>query len=346
MIENYWSEFEYSKYKLLLNYSKIKSIRDKLAGDTFLITPPISVELHLTDICNLNCEWCTDINLRENKSTLEKNTIFAFFEYCALNKVGVTLEGGGEPTLHKKFYEIVSYGADLGLDMGLITNGIRDISDLAHYFKWIRISLDSSTPKQYLHEKGKDNFDKVMNNIESISSMRDSSKTHVGVGYVVTKRNIRNIDKLIPILDNLNVDYVYIRPVEESLQLTPDVRNLNKLNNFLEEYCRNNRIKFILSVENRMVKKNNNLPCVGHSLTSLVQANGDVVLCEKRRHDKIVLGNINKSNYRDIWSSSKHHSVSNKLLNKEQQIGCEVCRITPFNELFVNIDNLNTKSFI
>ena len=52
---NYWDEFEYSKLKLLLNKEKVESILDvkngiKKLDDRF----PISVELHLTDRCNLH----------------------------------------------------------------------------------------------------------------------------------------------------------------------------------------------------------------------------------------------------------------------------------------------------
>lgn len=70
--KNYWDEFEYNKLKLLLNKGKVDSIIDVRRGvkkmDTLF---PISVELHLTDICNLKCEWCTDKELRRNGATLD-----------------------------------------------------------------------------------------------------------------------------------------------------------------------------------------------------------------------------------------------------------------------------------
>ena len=68
--KNHWSEFEYSKLKLLLNKKKVNSILDVLNGKKeFDEEPPISVELHLTDICNLKCPWCTDSKLKENNAT-------------------------------------------------------------------------------------------------------------------------------------------------------------------------------------------------------------------------------------------------------------------------------------
>lgn len=73
---NYWDKFEYSKLKLLLNNEKVNSILDvrngvKKMDDHF----PISIELHLTDCCNLKCEWCTDKELRQNKAVLDTKVI-------------------------------------------------------------------------------------------------------------------------------------------------------------------------------------------------------------------------------------------------------------------------------
>lgn len=136
--------------KLILNKEKVDSILNvrngiKKMDERF----PISVELHLTDCCNLNCEWCTDKELRKNGATLEVEVIEKLFFEFGQYGTGVTLEGGGEPTLHPQFHEIVEIGKNAGIDMGLISNGIVDISSEVDKLKWIRISLDSSTKEEY-----------------------------------------------------------------------------------------------------------------------------------------------------------------------------------------------------
>ena len=143
---NYWDEFEYSKLKLLLNKEKVSSILDvrngvKKMDERF----PISVELHLTDNCNLNCEWCTDKELRQNRAVLNLKVIKKLFREFWHHGTGVTLEGGGEPALHPDFMEVVDAGMNAGIDMGLITNGTVDISGCIDKLKWVRVSLDSST---------------------------------------------------------------------------------------------------------------------------------------------------------------------------------------------------------
>ena len=54
MIKNYWDPFEYDKLKLLCHKEKVQSIMDVQSGIKILDNmPPISVEMHLTDNCNL-----------------------------------------------------------------------------------------------------------------------------------------------------------------------------------------------------------------------------------------------------------------------------------------------------
>ena len=92
---NYWDEFEYSKLKLLLNREKVNSILDVRNGITKMDKRfPISVELHLTDCCNLNCEWCTDKELRKNGATLDVEIIKKLFREFWQHGTGLTLEGG------------------------------------------------------------------------------------------------------------------------------------------------------------------------------------------------------------------------------------------------------------
>ncbi len=346
-MKNYWDKFEYSKLKLLLNNDKVKSILDVRNGikkmDEYF---PISVELHLTDSCNLKCEWCTDKELRQNGATLDLQVIKRLFREFWRHGTGVTLEGGGEPTLHPKFHQIAENGQSNNLDLGLITNGTVDISDSIHMLRWARISLDSSTKEEYLREKGVDCFERVLENLEKMSKVRNSDQTFLGVGYVLTTRNQSKLIDLISYLDNIGVDYIYLRPVEEAAGITPSLESLLDLRKKLAELTSETRIKYMLSISDRIVDKNAGLPCFAHSLTSVIHANGDVALCEKRREDEIILGNICESSFEDIWVSPYHEQVSQKLLGAECQNGCSACRVTGFNMMLDQLENVHTKRFI
>ena len=347
MIKNYWDPFEYDKLKLLCHKEKVQSIMDVQSGIKILDNmPPISVEMHLTDNCNLNCPWCTDRDLHGNGAVLSLNKIKEMFRYFGQVGSGVTLEGGGEPTIHPDFREIVRYGSECNVDMGLITNGTVDISDSINCFKWVRISLDSSNRDEYIVEKGRDMFNRVMGNILQYREIRNQEKSFLGIGYVLTTRNYHDIEDIVCTLDDYGVDYIYFRPVEEAPEITPSRDELYDLRKQLLKLTENRRIKFMLTINDRLEYDNAGLPCIAHSLTSIIHANGDVVCCEKRRHDEITFGNVNEMSYKEIWMSGERIKTTEKLRTAECQKGCSVCRITPFNRILDNLKNINSKSFI
>lgn len=347
MDKNYWDEFEYSKLKLLMHKEKVDSVMAVKNGDKNLDELfPISIELHLTDCCNLKCEWCTDKELRKNGATIDFDVVTKLLKEMKRHKTGITIEGGGEPTLHPMFKQIVEFGADNNIDMGLITNGTIDINESISKFKWVRISLDSSTRQEYIIEKGVDKFREVLSNIEKMCSARNPRETFVGIGYALTKRNQGNLLDVIKQLDKMGVDYIYLRPVEEAEDIQPTLENLLDLRKQLAKVAKNTRIKYMLTIADRVVDKNAGLPCVAHSLTSIIHANGDVALCEKRRQDQIILGNINNNSFEEIWTSGYHEEVSRKLREPCSQNGCSACRVTGFNILLDQLSKVHTDKFI
>ena len=90
------------------------------------ISSPTSINLDLTSACNFSCPFCVDSKLiNAGKSlTLEevKKTIHTLHSHGLLS---VILIGGGEPTLHKDFGEILRYIKSKKLQLGIVTNGSR-----------------------------------------------------------------------------------------------------------------------------------------------------------------------------------------------------------------------------
>lgn len=88
---------------------------------------PIVTHVMLTDICNHTCAFCS-VQHRAGDS-LDPNAVVSYLD--TLKKYGlkaVILSGGGNPILYKKngitFNNIVSAIHNMGLEIGLITNGM------------------------------------------------------------------------------------------------------------------------------------------------------------------------------------------------------------------------------
>lgn len=108
---------------------------------------PNHLQLNITNKCNLKCNFCSCAD-RDLSQWLTKEKILS--ELTTFRDIGgksVTIAGGGDPTVHPQFDEIIGAIHDLGIKIGLVTNGIRLIkfSNL-HKLTWCRISLSYCNP--------------------------------------------------------------------------------------------------------------------------------------------------------------------------------------------------------
>ena len=341
------SFYELSKFKLLLNGEKCQNILAVLNGDSEWDTSlPISIELHPTNKCNQQCRWCIDSSLREHADFLPFPIIAKFFEDIHATNIGVTIEGGGEPMLYPWFDEMIEKAASLGINLGLITNGTVPIDhDIIQHFTWIRFSLDAGSPEEYRLEKNRDRFHTVLANIEEIGRLKQN--TILGVSYVLTQDNIGHIIPLLYKLDELRVDFISIGPVEENPSICISESQLHHLDTELQDNSKFLKLDVKLNTFSNSNRDNNNgLLCIAHSLRCIIHADGNVMLCEKRRHDPIMLGNIRDESIISLWNSTIRRNASRKLMDPINQQGCGPCRITNFNELFLDISRIRSKRFI
>lgn len=303
---------------------------------------PISVELTLTNKCNLKCIYCSDAGLRErqgSKEHLEYDVLCNLFKDLATGGTkGVVFEGGGEPTLHPDFDNLVKCAKENNLAVGLITNGTVKLSEeIIEKFEWIRVSLDASNAEEYFNLKKVDCFEKVLTNIAHYTEHCNT----VGVGYVVTNSNMSDIETLVMRLREIGISYIQLRPVVDAPNLTPLERDLRYL-----EFYRSQKFNVIVDgMEENMNDGNNKLPCIANSITSVISGDGSVFLCGRLNiYDWIPpIGNINNQNFKEIWQGEERKKQLNMVGNAVFcSKNCPQCRISKFNQLFDRL--MQTKS--
>jgi radical SAM protein with 4Fe4S-binding SPASM domain len=328
--------------KLFLNTEKAKSLQQNKIDFLY----PVSVELSLTNRCNLKCVYCSDSKLRDEQGhgeELNKDTLFRFFDDLkAGGTKGVVIEGGGEPTIHREFSDVVKYLCEIGLAAGLITNGTRFIDpEILKHFEWIRVSVDASNDTEWKNLKGPDLFSEVMKNIHTYAQYCPT----VGVGYVVTKNNVSEVENFILRVKQLGVSYVQFRPVIDNPELTPSEDDLN----YLKLYQAEDFAIIIDGMTENATSGNNNLPCKAHSLTTVVTADGSVYICGRLNiHSWLSpIGNIKNSSFSDIWQSSERKKQADQVLDPEYcKEHCPQCRISKFNSLLTRLDKTKSRNFI
>jgi cyclic pyranopterin phosphate synthase len=149
------------------------------------------LRISLTDKCNLRCEYCTAEYLPIGKSTNSKymsaaeiDSIAAVFIKNGVNKIRLT---GGEPLVRKDAKEIIEKLSKYPIKLTITTNGVF-VNDFIETFKnaainSVNVSLDTLVKEQYLSITKRDEFDKVMQNIDMLLA----NNFHVKINVVAIK---------------------------------------------------------------------------------------------------------------------------------------------------------------
>ncbi|MDR2387174.1 MAG: radical SAM protein [Deltaproteobacteria bacterium] len=339
--------------KILLFPEKFPALELNLRGVDHLY--PVSVELSLTSRCNLSCLWCCDLESRALcPDRIDLNDLDSLFGDLAQGGTkGVTIEGGGEPTLWPHFVEGTKLARAHGLSVGLITNGTNLFpqgreEDFYSNFQWIRLSLDAPEAELYKKLKGYDGFDILLDSLSKLAKIK--SRPVLGVGYVLTCLNDdpAALRRLALRLRERGADYLHLRPVVDHDELVSH-RDPRIILDHLRDL---ETSKFTINAKaliDNQVFGNDGLPCLAHSLSTVITADGSVFLCGRLNDDPVTgsMGNIKNDYFKDIWAGEKRREqVALSAQGQYCLENCPQCRMTKYNRLLHNLKRVKTPDFI
>lgn len=297
--------------------------------------PPLNVECDLSNRCSLGCEWChfAAVHTRGPLANTPRikdsvpggdlmDTGLAHSIIDQLADYGVrslVLSGGGEPTLHPAFDEIVEH-AGQRLPLAIYTNGAHineDRADLmGRSMEWVYVSLDAANREDYIKAKRVDKFAAAC---AGISRLAQTGGATVGVGYLVTEDNWPRAIDAAELADELGADYIQFRPTILFNQDNPSVLEentawmddaLDALDEVVAE-CGD----FVVFDRDRftMYRDWTGHPyetCWWSGLQTIITPNGKVFACANRReHADAVLGDLSEESFADVWARHTPHKV-------------------------------------
>jgi len=128
------------------SYTAAGTFPTKLIGCAFLESSnikPFHVQLNPTNLCNLNCSFCSCAN-KENISLSVYDIVDIMNKFVRLGCKAVTITGGGEPLLYQGINNVIDWLYSLGVQTGLVTNGTK-LADLqTDKLTWVRVSASDS----------------------------------------------------------------------------------------------------------------------------------------------------------------------------------------------------------
>jgi MoaA/NifB/PqqE/SkfB family radical SAM enzyme len=313
--------------KVLWHIDRLAAIRDGKRP------PPINVEIDLSNRCSLGCEWC-HFAYTHTRGPLAKSpklrdaipggdlmdTDLAKSIVRQMAQAGVksiVWTGGGEPTLHPDFDEVISYAASqyYMLQQGIYTNGAHIDDARAALLKsklaWINVSLDAVSAQDYRLTKVANLFDKVCGNIERLA--KADGDAVIGVSFLITESNAWQIDKMVDFGLGLGANYVYLRPTILYDQDRPSARigDLRWINKALDDLEGWNGYPFVIVDPNRFKMYRDwdghgYDTCWWSGVQTVVTPNGKMWTCvNKREHPAALVGDLSQDDFMTIWNSTE-----------------------------------------
>lgn len=314
-----------SQAKLILHYDRLSDYLE--SGDT----KPIFMEVGLTNKCNMSCIWCITENGRDNKNGEEINLDVLkkyLFEFKAFGGKAITFCGQGEPTYYPYFKEATLYAREIGLELGLMTNGIYPLSlneIIGNNFKWVRFSLDTLDETKYKSWKGVNGVKTVKRNSLDLGKYPIKVGINCNVGMEYTVEEAKNLMKWC--IENDEITYLQFRPIlpryykNESPELNAEVWDYLHKNNNEKINLSDDKMYDILS-ENSFSFRS----CEGHFFEPIIDASGNVKVCTYHPDKKeLSFGNVYESSFQEIWSSEKRKNAIDFVRKMNYKNECQVC---------------------
>jgi len=295
-------------------YLKLAYSPDAQQNERFV---PLVLSWNVTRECNLKCSHCyinaTDKKLENELTTEEGKRLID--QICEISRPLLVLSGG-EPLLRPDIYELIQYGSNRGLKMGLGSNGslINDI--VAKKLKksgiaTVSISIDSHIAAQHDDFRGViGSWEKAVNAIKVLHA----NNILVQVNTTLTHDNYDQIDDIMSLSESIGVENFHlfflvptgrgvkmddISPQKYEDMITNTFVKVSKHRLNVRPSCAPQfmRIAQGLGLDMRQWIRG----CIAGMYYCRIYPNGDITPCP---YLPVKVGNVRENSFKEIWQNA------------------------------------------
>jgi MoaA/NifB/PqqE/SkfB family radical SAM enzyme len=316
---------------------------------------PQVVHLDLTNKCNLDCIACwyrSPVLTTEAvppellKKTLPYEIITDLID--DLVQMGgvrqIRLGGGGEPTMHPRFKDILSYikSQYWNIELEVNTNFTLVNQELFRFMMevgvdQVTVSLWAGTPEAYVKThpgQSEKKFERLVRDLKAAVRSKINGKPKVSIHNVLMNLNYRNLEAMLELALDIGTDeisYALIDPIpgktehlllnhQESLDLRDRLRKIgsriDKFERYVDPVCgKSLRVANFFDLLRKLSRSNkdmgsydkkavNRMPCYIGWIFTRIMADGKVVPCCKGH--RLAMGELHKQSFKNIWHSRKY----------------------------------------
>ena len=320
-----------------------------------LMKTPRSVDLSITNRCNLRCTYCYHFTgAGDVGQDLPKEEWLQFFEELSRCAVMNVTMGGGEPFCRKDLTELIEGLVRNRMRFNILSNGTLITDEMAASLAstgrcdGVQVSIDGSVPTTHDACRGEGNFLKAMQGIKSLQKYN----VPVPVRVTIHKQNVRDLENVAKLLleevglssfSTNAASYMGLcQQNAEQVQLTSEERSLAMQTLLDLEKKYDGRIsaaagplaegKSWLEMDKAFRDGQESIDgwgflsaCNGPMSQIAVRADGVMVPCVQMSH--VELGRINKDGLERVWqknSELKRLRQRHKISLKEFEF-CQGC---------------------
>lgn len=273
--------------------------------------------LELTLKCNEHCFHCGSScagNLPDGLPLEKYKEILDEVKENFGTKVLIAVTGG-EPLLYPDFFELTEYIRKLGFPWGMTSNGTLITKEVAHRLKEngmrsISLSIDG-IPETHDRYRGLKDAYKL--GMQGIQNLVDEDCFTTMVTTVVNHENIKELDQLFEVFDNIDINEWRLTGIEPigRAELVPDMLLTPDDNRYLMEFIKAKREQRIpvtyscchfLGTKYEAEVRDWYFLCNAGIYVGGILVNGDVTACLDIPHnEKSIQGNIYEDSFTKIW---------------------------------------------
>lgn len=184
---------------------------------------PKYVQIEPVGQCNLRCQMCP-IQFRQSGPPHGPP---AFMEFNTFTRIidelpeleHLHLQGLGEPMMHPRFFDMVSYAANRGIrvttntNMTLVLNPRRARSTVSCGLECIHVSIDGATPETYERIRTRARFDRLLRNLQLLADARREmgGGPRLRLVSVVMRQNLHELADLVRLAHRWSIGEMFVQ---------------------------------------------------------------------------------------------------------------------------------------
>jgi radical SAM protein with 4Fe4S-binding SPASM domain len=304
-----------------------------------MLSAPVRIFYEITYRCPESCEHCYTESAEKDENELslaEKLVLIDQMVSMGCFRVSIA---GGEPLIDPDFFPFVEYALEHDIDVSFSTNGTAITAKVAKRLagldiRTINVSLDGWDDESFGMVRGKGRLKFVL---RGLSNLREFYTGKIAAKCTLMRTNIRNLDKIIKLAEELGLDVVKFNCVREAgraqgqdLAPTQDeyIDTMKYLARLYDEGA--TKIKMVLPVNPYQHLKESNINaidelgfgCYAGKESFCVTPVGDITPCSSFGRGQYTDGNLRTRTFIDSWINGPSMRLFRGLDGSDDCKGC------------------------